>query len=727
MTRTNWDVIEVADLTLRSIDQFADFRNEIKTRAAEGIRTGLVHVPVGWKRSHNSWHLSIVEAFQDSSIGIPNGKAAISTKLAIIRNPDYFETQHALPVPIDTEKALVLISERHFERGSLNLDLEAVLQHVKSALNVEPFFAASTPRVWKAVERSLPEEGAAAGVWHPVIHTRPKVPTNPNYGTPRLGSHRSLGRIAWPISPRTMRQVFPTTEDYSVRILGDISDARKVLQANPVRWQVFDPKKVHAEDFLACVDYWISWPTEAAGFDLAAAVSAMSQGCTLVLPLHLQGILSEGVFHTEARDVRRLINTLHVKGLDERVELAKKSAEASGAFSAEAHLSRLSRFGVKRRDTSVERPRDRRRTRGTLPILVTPPRVGFITSNGAGMGHLTRVLGIARAGVGNFESLVLSMSKGVGVAGNFHVPFEYIPYAAAMNADPRRWNEYLRQRVVDAIKRFRLDIVGFDGTWPYRGFIDATTECGVERLWVRRGMWKPHITPEQLRNAQYFDLILEPGEVASAYDVGATTKVSDAIQVAPITLLNRDEMLSRSEARRQLGLPAEGNICLITLGAGNINDTEGILAMVLESVRTLSERWMVVLSRAPISTEDLPRDVKVIDTFPLARYAKAFDFAVSAAGYNSYHEWIAARLPTIWVPNMATRTDDQDARARYAEDKGFGLRIGNEDPKLIREAIMRLAESDVRTAMQDRMRLFEDFNGASEAVKTVRTFLTTGI
>ena len=42
----------------------------------------------------------------------------------------------------------------------------------------------------------------------------------------------------------------------------------------------------------------------------------------------------------------------------------------------------------------------------------------------------------------------------------------------------------------------------------------------------------------------------------------------------------------------------------------------------------------------------------------------AFDASIAAAGYNSFHETLAFRLPSAYVPNTATRTDDQLARAR---------------------------------------------------------------
>ncbi len=51
--------------------------------------------------------------------------------------------------------------------------------------------------------------------------------------------------------------------------------------------------------------------------------------------------------------------------------------------------------------------------------------------------------------------------------------------------------------------------------------------------------------------------------------------------------------------------------------------------------------------------------------FPIAKYFRAFDFGVFAAGYNVFHEVDRLRLPTLFVP-MPRDTDDQAARAGWA-------------------------------------------------------------
>ena len=70
--------------------------------------------------------------------------------------------------------------------------------------------------------------------------------------------------------------------------------------------------------------------------------------------------------------------------------------------------------------------------------------------------------------------------------------------------------------------------------------------------------------------------------------------------------------------------------------------------------------------------------VHLVRDYPNALYLKAFDAAVQAGGYNSFHEMRSVGLPTLFLPNMNTGMDDQLARCTIAEEEGWGLVLGNQ-------------------------------------------------
>ena len=81
----------------------------------------------------------------------------------------------------------------------------------------------------------------------------------------------------------------------------------------------------------------------------------------------------------------------------------------------------------------------------------------------------------------------------------------------------------------------------------------------------------------------------------------------------------------------------------------------------------------------------------MVKIYPVSRYLRAFDLTVSAAGYNSFHEQIALRRsPRVFLPNTATRLDDQVGRARFAAATGVALSVEDPGSAELDEALAQL-------------------------------------
>ena len=72
-------------------------------------------------------------------------------------------------------------------------------------------------------------------------------------------------------------------------------------------------------------------------------------------------------------------------------------------------------------------------------------------------------------------------------------------------------------------------------------------------------------------------------------------------------------------------------------------------------------------------------------------------------------------LPTVWIPNLHTMTDDQDARARWADDHGLGLRVTEGDKGEIRASVEQMFDDTVRAGMAQRLASVGQGNGAATA------------
>jgi UDP:flavonoid glycosyltransferase YjiC (YdhE family) len=339
-------------------------------------------------------------------------------------------------------------------------------------------------------------------------------------------------------------------------------------------------------------------------------------------------------------------------------------------------------------------------------------RILFTTSNGTGLGHLTRSMAIARRLPDGVEPLFLTLSAAAPVVERMGFPIEYVAsYATPGSGNDYRWSRRLRGRLRAAIAEAQPDVIVFDGTHPYEALLGALPAAGTA-VWCRRPLWKRGSSKVPLNRAGAFDAVLEPGELAESEDHGPTVPLRDrAHRVGPVVLLDRDQLLPREEAARELGLDPDAVNVLVTLGQGD--EVRETTARTLRHLTVDKEVRVAALSSALAAAESAPEGVVGLrSTYPMSRYFAAFDAAVAAAGYNAYHELIELGVPSLFVP-MHRETDDQAARARYAESAGLGLGLAAADDAELEAKLDRLLRE--RAEIASRLAGREEATGAADA------------
>ncbi len=312
-------------------------------------------------------------------------------------------------------------------------------------------------------------------------------------------------------------------------------------------------------------------------------------------------------------------------------------------------------------------------------VLARPPRrVLFYSSNGIGMGHLTRQLAIARRLPSDFAPVFVSHSQAVDVVRGFGFPGEHLPYHATYGQNRAHWNAALAERLDAALAFWQPSALVYDGNIPFLGLLAALhLRPEVARIWVRRGLWGPDRDLDVLEASAGFDLILEPGEPADAFDNGPTAlRPGEALQVPPTRLLDEGERPGRAEACAALGLDPGAVNVLVAPGSGN-NAATGALTDAVLAALACRPGLGVVLAEWRIATRTLALPAGVVrhSDYPFSRNLGAFDFSIAAAGYNTFAEHLSAGLPTIWLPNEAPAQDQQILRARFASETGLGLTL----------------------------------------------------
>jgi UDP:flavonoid glycosyltransferase YjiC (YdhE family) len=335
-------------------------------------------------------------------------------------------------------------------------------------------------------------------------------------------------------------------------------------------------------------------------------------------------------------------------------------------------------------------------------------RILFVTSNGTGLGHLTRGMAIARRFGERLDPAFLTLSAAAPVVDRMGFPVDYFPsHSAAAAESARRWDRRLRRRLELLLGELQPSLLVFDGAHPYDALVAtlrAHRGAQMRTIWCRRPMWRQGLGAEAIYWSAEFDHVLEPGELAESEDRGLTVeRRPEAERLRPIVFLDPTELLSREDACAELGLDADRPHALVALGQGP--ELDAAVARSLERLAADPEVQVAALESSLSPRLHVPEQVVHLrGTYPMSRFYRAFELAVAAAGYNAFHELIAHGVPTLFVP-MRRQIDDQPARARWAQEQGMGRGIASpDDPTLearLTELLDPTARDEIRTSLAD--------------------------
>jgi hypothetical protein len=342
------------------------------------------------------------------------------------------------------------------------------------------------------------------------------------------------------------------------------------------------------------------------------------------------------------------------------------------------------------------------------------------TSNGVGLGHLSRAMAVGQHLGPEIDVVIFTLSAAVSIPVAQGFRTEYLRSHEYSEFHGREWNRLLERRLDHLRDQYEPSVLVFDGTHPYAGlcrFLDRHPD--ITAFWERRGMWRPGLGEEALLRAIHFDHVVEPGDYAAEYDTGLTAALrGETLQVAPIRY--GATPVDRSAARAELGLDADADAALVQLGAGRINDVDSLIRPVVEHLKA-SGVQVVIAASVLASRPNVDGDgVTIVQKFPISDYFAAFDLGYFAGGYNSFHEALSLGLPSIFAPNLSTNLDDQGARTRFAQDHGLGLDWRDGEASTLMRLTEQLLDSSERRSIRNRLEQLPAASGGADVAAELR-------
>ena len=317
-------------------------------------------------------------------------------------------------------------------------------------------------------------------------------------------------------------------------------------------------------------------------------------------------------------------------------------------------------------------------------------------TNGVGFGHFTRMLAVAKR-MRNIDSSIeiifFTTMPTLHLLKEYDIPAHHVAGPKNFkNLNSEEWNDLLEEELTLCLEIHKPTIFLFDGAFPYRGMLRAIDGMNtLKKYWMRRGTLKKK-SSIPVDSIEYFDAVIHPGDGVNNHNEESRHDV-DIVTCPPIILLDNEDLFTREESRKRLGLPLDAIIVYIQLGAGEINDIESEIRMTIEAL-TKNPEVYVVLGESLIGERvqvDLPK-VGILRDYPNSIYFNGFDATVQAGGYNSFHETRTFGLPALFYPNMNTGMDDQLARCKVAEQEGWGIVLESRTAATIEKSCLQLLD-----------------------------------
>jgi Glycosyltransferase family 28 C-terminal domain len=683
---------------------------ELRAQAAAGYRTGLIQLKGPVLKYPHPIHPGIRRCLDEGIADLLDPDAAITARLVLAHHPSVFTYLPRRALRVEAEARLLIVHHAPFDGvGRPNYDCAVIRRNAEAVLGGEVLWAPIGPTVRKQFAAVDDPPPLFHVDWYDVLDPGPWrfQRTGPLEARPVIGRHSRPDPLKWPDDRASILAAYPDDPAFIVRILGGGPFLLDLLGGYPRNWQVWPFNAIPPTRFLSTVDFFVyfhhSQLVEAFG---RTVIEAMASGAVAILPPDFQSLFGDGAIYAERHEVRDLVRRLHT---DRRAFLRQSrqgSALVAQRFGPAAHVARVRGL--------IGRPR---RARSAVSIPRRKRRILFVTSNGVGIGHLTRMLAVARRCPPPLEPVFLTMSQAIRIVREQGFLVEYLPFRTLLGCDVQQWNDYLREEIGELIGFYDPAVLVFDGNVPYQGLVDALRDhSDLWAVWCRRGMWQPGRGKDVIGRERHFDAVVEPRDLAGRFDRGLTAQSrGHARLVDPIRLLDESELLSRRQARDALGISSTQAAVLLQLGAGNNYDYAPLRQ---SAIAVLRERYDadVRVAEWPIAEDplELPEGVRSISEFPLSRYLRAFDLVISAVGYNSFHELLLAGVPAIFVPNEHPQQDDQLARARFVEHEDLGACVRAREIYRLSACIERLLAPGERRRIARRCATLERGNGAVE-------------
>lgn len=313
--------------------------------------------------------------------------------------------------------------------------------------------------------------------------------------------------------------------------------------------------------------------------------------------------------------------------------------------------------------------------------MASSVRILFYAINGSGLGHLSRLLAIARSIRDLLKAMALpydlrfvTTSEGSGAVWDFpvyKVPSQTV--VAHCGLGQEEFTASCRLLVINLIASLRPDVLVTD-TVPQGAFGEMSLLTGHVKsmVYIDRHKDPKHSTSDvHLAHLPLYDKILVPDTPCQVDRYPIPTALEDRRDfVGYVHGYRPESALEPQQVRDYFGVDDQQRLIFVTGGGGGDPAARASLQHLVTTLAANPDNFLLV-GYGPLYQGDCLYRKNVVPFWELnvSRFFRGLDLAIAAAGYNSYHELLAAKVPCIFFA-QPKGMDRQDERV------GFGLAQG---------------------------------------------------
>jgi len=359
-------------------------------------------------------------------------------------------------------------------------------------------------------------------------------------------------------------------------------------------------------------------------------------------------------------------------------------------------------------------------------------KILFYGINGTGLGHISRLLNIAREARALLHAVgekadfqFLTTSEAPQMAWDFPVwklPSKTI--VAGADTSNRTYAANCRFFITNLLGTFRPDILVVD-TIPegsFNEFVMLRDFCKATVFINRHTNETVAKSAVRLSHLALYDLVLVPDVEASRDRYVIPEGLENRfVFTGYVHGFRREDALTRPRVRKLFGVKEHQRVIYISAGGGGDKRAEENLRVLVDTVSS-DPNNVVLVGYGPLYRGDKIYRENVI---PLSdpdtrKFFDGVEVAFSAAGYNTYQELLAASVPTAFFAQRKGM-DCQDERVRLGVEQGWHVELKSIDPESVAAALAFLTDrsnhADITEALSTREKPFGALASALEILK----------